>query len=172
MKQTDVYFLLAMLAFIILFYGFFWLRKWKRHVYLKAASRKNIKALQYLEDEGYRFSNGAQCRRVLQTINGTQYTREIMVEMIVRKDWKQYLVVHSKTQKERLDRVTNRLEFILLQQLFPSDGILVVDLISPKISVLKQKISYGHDYSYLKKRWWLPVLVLFVGLFVGLFLDL
>lgn len=163
MRLMDGIIILTVLLVTLLGYIISKMLGVRRSTFIKTSGRKNIKALEILEEAGYRYLGGAGQKSVIQTINQKQYPRDVRFDFLVARGLKRYVVLIAKSEKEKLHIVETREKLMLISESFPADGILYIVVSSAKIIPIEQKWTRHRDYRLLSKEKVYCVLIFLAG---------
>ncbi|OEH85672.1 hypothetical protein BHU72_02425 [Desulfuribacillus stibiiarsenatis] len=105
---------------------------------------KSGEALKLLQDEGYEVISGKIRVPLDIKSDGKDYQSRLLVDFIVNKDDRQYVVkIKNKRKQERLSGSFLRDELLKYQLAFGADGVIYVDVEKQKL----QSVSFAFEYS-------------------------
>ncbi len=131
---------------------------------------KSGQALALLHDNGYEVISG-KVRVPLEVQHGGQQSQSrVIIDFIARKHDKMYVVkIKNKRKPERMAAANLRDEYLKLQLLFATDGVLYLDMEKGKINEIEFTYPPVHVRKrftdYLKIPKWVTIAVIILLLF-------
>ncbi len=159
MRVSDL-FILGFITAVVLLYNITSYRRRRRVERKIMLARKAVQtAVEILKAQGYRILDVERHCPVTVGVDDRQYRHMIVVDIIVKRQGKTYLVeVKSGKQTRRLNSARSRRQLLEYYSVYKPDGIILLEPDSGKMRYVSFRTAGGHHLQRAGRNWGFMVL--------------